>query len=245
MGYLKNNIKTYVNSFKNKNILLITAINILFILITAALIKLTKVISQPQIDKIQKIDLGSIASQTEAQLQSTITALKGFALFAILTAILFILLLIINWSLCQGIIYNILLKKKFSLKYFNKFLLLNIIWFIPWLILTVIILFGGKIEYLITPALILTLLFLHFSFILYIQFIKNSKLNQVKQALKIGIKKIHYFIMPYILISITFVILSQLNLLKPHFIIITLVCLLFFSWLQNYTKDIVLNLSKI
>lgn len=241
MDYLKNNIKIYVSSFKNKNILLVLILNLSFIIVTAALITLTKKISQPWIDKIQKVDLSNIVFQTEAQLQTIVSTLKGFILFAIFTAILFILLLITNWSLFQGIIYNILLKKRFNLKSFGKFLLLNIIWFIPWLILIFIILFGAK--YFITPTLILMLLFLHFSFILYILFTKNNKIK-IKQSLKIGTLKIHHFIIPYILIAITFIIISQLNLLKISYLTIAFIYLIFFSWLQNYTKEIVLNIQR-
>jgi len=243
MNYLKNTLKTYANSFKNKKILLVLAINILFILITTILIKLTKIISQSQLQKINEIDLSNIVSQTEAQLQATVSTLRGFALFAVLTAILFLLLLIINWSLCQGIIYNVLLKKKFSLKYLNKFLLLNIIWFIPWLIIIFIVLFGGKIESFMIPTLIFLFLFLHFSLILYTLFTKNNKLSQIKKSLKLGITKFHYFIIPYIIITITFIILSQLNLFNLNFIVIALVYLLFFSWLQNYTKEVVISLA--
>lgn len=243
MDYLKNTLKTYANSFKNKKIPLVLAINILFVLIASALIKLTKIISQSQIDKINSIDLSDIISQTEAQLQATISTLRGFALFAMLTAVLFLLLLIISWTLCQGIIYTALLKKKFSLRHFEKFLILNLIWIIPWLILIFMILFVGKTENFIAPILILALLFLHFSLILYTLFAKNNKLGQIKQALKLGITKIHHFIMPYLIIIITFIILSQLNLLNINYLIIAFVYLLFFSWLQNYTKEVIISLG--
>jgi len=245
MNYLKNNLKTYVNSFKNKRILLVLALNILFVLITAALIKLTKLISQSQIAKINKVDLSSIALQSEAQLQNIINTLKGFAIFAILTAILFILLLIINWSFCQGMIYHILLKKKFNLKYFEKFLLLNIVWFIPWLILFFVILFGAKTGYLAASFYLIIAFFLHSSFVLYTLFVNNrlKKIIHLKIHLKISIVKIYHFIIPYILITITFLIISQLNLLNPNYLIITLIYLLFFSWLQNYTKDVIINIK--
>lgn len=243
MNYLKNSIKTYVNSFKNKSILLVLVLNISFIIVTVALITLTKKISQPWIDKIQKVELSNIAFQSEAQLQETATTLRGFILFLILTAIAFVLFLIINWSFFQGIIYKILLKQRFNAKSFGKFLLLNIIWVIPWLILIFIILFGAKTGYFITPILILMLLFLHLSFILYILFAKNNKIK-IKQSLKIGMLKIHYCIIPYIFIAITFIIISQLNLLKISSIIIYFIYLIFFSWLQNYTKDIILNISR-
>lgn len=242
MNYLKNNLKICVNSFKNKNILLVLLMNLLFVIINIIFVGIIKVISQPQIEKIDIINLSRVLSQNEAQLEGIINTLRGFVIFAVLMGILFILLLIINWSLCQGIIYNILLKKGFNFKYFERFLLLNIVWLIPWWILGFVLLFGGKIGFLITPIMVLLLLFLHFSFILYILFTENNKIKQILQSLKIGITKMHYFILPYIIIVIMFIIISQLNLLKLPFFIIGLVYLLFFSWVQNYTKEVILEL---
>ncbi len=237
MNYLKNNLKTYVNSFKNKNIVIILALNILFVTITTILVKLTKTISAPWIKVLEKADL-DLALQSEAKMQELANSLRGFVLFVILTTIIFILLIIINWSFFQGVIYNILLKKKFNMKYLGKFLLLNIIWFIPWTILLFIIIAGSKANYLLISFYTTILIFIHFSSILYILFTKNSKLKEIKNALKIGILKIHHFILPYIIITITFIILSQLNLLNINILAIGLVYLLFFSWIQNYLKEI-------
>lgn len=234
-----------MNSFKNKNILLVLALNTSFILITAALIRLTRLISEPWIGKIKEVDLSNIMSQSEAQLQSILASMRGFILFVILTAILFILLLIINWSFCQGMIYHLLLKKKFTLKYFEKFLLLNMLWFIPWIALFLVIISGAKLSYLAVSAYSLIAIFLHFSFVLYTLFVnsKLKKLSHFKIHLKISIAKIYHFFLPYSLITITFIIISQLNRLNLNFIVIVLIYLLFFSWMQNYTKDIVLNLT--
>lgn len=237
MNHLKNNIKTYISSFKNKSILLILVLNTSFIVITAGIIQLIKIISNPWIDKINQINPQDIIFQTETELQQITTTLRSFAIFSIIVALSFIILLIINWSFFQGLIYKILLKKRFNLKYLKKFLLLNLIWFIPWLLLFYVIISAAKLDYLIISSSILTLLFLHFSFILYTLSAESNKL-QIKKSLKLGITKLHYFIIPYILITITFIIISQLNLLNINIFIISLVYLLFFSWLQNYTKEI-------
>jgi len=242
MNYLKTSITTYVDSFKNKTTVIALLINIVFTIITAILVTITKIISKPQMDKIDKIDLSNLVAQTEAQLQATTTTLKGFALFALSATIIFLLLFIINWSITQGTIYARLLKKKLSLKFLNRFLLLNVIWFIPWIVLLTLILFGGKVDSYLTPTLILVLLFLHFSLILYSLFAKKPRLSQIKQALKIGTIKFHHYIIPYIVITVTFIIISQINLLNLHPIIIAIIYLLFFSWTQNYLKDVTLKI---
>ena len=191
-------LKTYISSFKSKDTLLILPINILFILLIFGITKLIAILSQGWMDRIDSIDLSNVAFQTEAQLQSIIATLKGFVVFVILTAILFILLTILSWSITQGIIYDILAKKKLSIKYLEKFLLLNMVWFIPWLIIFFIMLLGHKSTYVIPTFYILVLIFMHFSFILYVLFAKENKIRQIKKALKIGITKIHLFILPFL-----------------------------------------------
>ena len=239
---MKTHLKTYINSFKNKTLLIVIPINIIFTLITILIIRLTQILSEPQINKISGIDLSNLVSQTEAQLKIAEAALKGFALFAISTAIIFLLILIINWSTTQGVVYSKLLKKKITLNYLNKFLLLNTLWFIPWILILGLVLFGGRAENPLVPAFIIILLFLHFSLILNTLFTKKPKLNQIKASLKLGTAKIHHFLLPYIIITVTFIIISQLNLLSINPIIIALIYILFFSWVQNYLKDITLKL---
>ena len=246
MNYIKDSLKRYVNSFKNKNILVVSALNALFLIITIALIKLVQLISQPYIEKIDKIDLSSIVYQSEAQLQTIVNTLKGFALFTVLTLVLFLLLLIINWSFCQGMIYHILSKRKFTFKYFEKFLLLNIIWFIPWLALSFIILFGAKIDYFVASFFTIILAFLHLSFVLYTLFVNKrlKKIIHLKIHFKISIIRIYHFIIPYTLITITFFVISQLNRLSLQYLILTIIYILFFSWLQSYTRDVIINIKE-
>jgi len=233
-------LKTYISSFKSKDTLLILPINILFILLIFGITKLIAILSQGWMDRIDSIDLSNVAFQTEAQLQSIIATLKGFVVFVILTAILFILLTILSWSITQGIIYDILAKKKLSIKYLEKFLLLNMVWFIPWLIIFFIMLLGHKSTYVIPTFYILVLIFMHFSFILYVLFAKENKIRQIKKALKIGITKIHLFILPYLSMIIALTIISRLNL--PQIFIIS-IFLIFFSWIQSYVKDITSHIS--
>ncbi len=235
---MKKNI--YKKSF-DKKVLIALLMNSILIITTILITRIITLISQPQVKKIDAVDLSSIVSQTEAQLQATAATLKNFALFAISVAVIFILLLIINWSITQGMTYSHLLKKKITLRYLNRFLLLNIIWIIPWTILLVILLIGGK-EHSYLPILILFFLFIHFTLILNVLFTKKNSLSQIKQALKLGTLKFHRYLVPYLIITVTFIIISQLNLLSINYILLTLIYLLFFSWTQNYLKDITINL---
>lgn len=242
--YLKNNIKMYVESFKNLNILLVLLLNASFFLLTIGAGKLIGFFSEGWMEKLNNLDLESVALQSEVQLRGIVSTLRGFYLFVVFAIILFILFLILNWSFFQGMIWNILLKKKLNFRYFWKFSLLNVIWFLCWVIIAAAILFGGRTEYFIISFFVLMFLFLHFSFILCVLFTKENKFGQIKKALKLGVLRIHYFILPYIVILITFLIISQLNLLKVGYIFMGLIYLVFFSWMQKYIADVILDVNK-
>ena len=236
---LKENITIYINSFRSKSILLAAALNSLLVLIVAALIVLVKILSKPWTNKLEKINLANVALQTETQLESIAMTLRGFILFVVLAIVILVIILIIKWSFFQGIIYKHFLKKKANMKYLKNFTVLNALWLPPWMALFLAIILGIKADYLIISFYILFLLFLHFTFILYTRFTKNNKLSEIKKTLKIGITKMHYFIVPYILISITFIIILQLNRFNiPYFFVIYIIL---FSWIQNYTKEIILK----
>ena len=202
--YLKNNIKMYVNSFKNINLLLVLLLNVLFVFLTIVVARLIGFFSEGWMEKLNNLDLESVVLQSEAQLRSVVSTLRGFYLFVVFAVLLFILFFIVNWSFFQGLIWNILLKKKFNFRYFLKFLLLNTIWFLLWVVVLSVILFGGRMEFFIILFSILILLFLHFSFILCVLFTKENRFSQIKKAIKLGILRIHYFILPYVVILITF-----------------------------------------
>ena len=240
---LKKNITTYLGSFRDKSILLATTLNSLLVLIVAALIVLIKIIAKPWTNQLEKINLANVALQTETQLEAIAMTLRGFILFVVIAIVILVILLIIKWSFFQGIIYKHLLNKKFNVKYLRKFTVLNALWLSPWFALFLAAVLGIKADYLIASCYILFFLFLHFTFILYTRFTRNNKLSEIKETIIIGTIKLHHFIVPYILISITFILISQLNRLKiPYFFIIYII---FFSWIQNYTKEIILKIPKV
>ena len=233
----------YIESFKNINIFLVVLLNALFVLLAMGAARLVGLFSEGWMQKLNNLDLENVALQSEVQLKSLVATLRGFYLFVIFAFILFILFFIVNWSFFQGWIWNILLKKKLSFRYFWKFSLLNAIWFLLWAVISSLILFGGKTESFMILFSILILLFLHFSFILCVLFTKDNKIRQIKKAMKMGILKIHHFILPYIVILATLFIVSQLSLLNTAYLM-AFVYLIFFSWMQKYLANVILEVSK-
>ena len=152
--------------------------------------------------------------------------------------------MIVNCSLFKGIIWSLSANKRFGLKFFKKFLLLNLIWVPIWflaiLLLDVII----KPETAIIYILILTVTAFYFTEILYPLFLKENKLKNIKEAFKLGVKKIRYFVFPYaIIIFMLLIFLNANNLaiakinLNPNLYLVPLLVLA--AWLRYYFVEIV------
>jgi hypothetical protein len=231
-------LKTYLNSFKNKKLLFVLLLNLAFVALTAVIIQLLLLTAHPWIENFKAINPETLIYKGESELAGIVATLKSTALAAAVFAMVFLILTLANWSLFEGLIYTTLLKKKFTFRYLKKFLLLNIIWFIPWLALFFLIIVEGRVETIIISGLLLVALFIHFTLILNVLYTRTGKF-QLRQTLKIGVTKIHHFLLPYVIIIITYIIIQQIII--PY--VTMLLFLLFFSWVQNYTKDIILSIS--
>ncbi len=246
MKYLKTNM-CYIKP--DKKFILVLALNTLFVLLTIGTIKLIEWCANDLIEALKNVDLSNVLTQSELQLNATTTIMERFIVFILIAVISFILFMAANWSFFQSVIWSILLQKKFTLKFFGKFLLLNMVWFLPWLALIFIIWFGAKPNLLIILLALLILSFFHFSFILYALFAKESKFREIKEAIKSGVCKLHYFILPYIFVLIIFMIISILsNLLAIRFLngliiagLNLVLFLIFFSWLECCVGNIVIS----
>ncbi|HZX44336.1 MAG TPA: hypothetical protein VFF28_01495 [Candidatus Nanoarchaeia archaeon] len=201
--------------------------NLLLALSIMLLVKFTIIFTKPQFDKADAIDLENIALQTEEKMQETVEALKGFALFLLLAVILFVLAFIIIWSFFQSLAYH-----PFQLRFFEKFLVLNVILIIPTTILFILSLYAGR--NLIFPVILLFLA-LHFMLFIYPVFAKEPELRRIGAGIKLSITKFPKLLIPYIAIAVTFIITSFINL----DIISPLLYIVLFSWVQHYTRNLV------
>jgi len=247
-SFIKQNYDIFINSFKKINLkfFLILAFDILFYFILMQTGNFfLKIIEK----KAANVDLAQNLLGLDQQAASgLLTSLRGFFFFLIISAILFLVLVAINWSVFKGLIWTATANKKFNFKFFKKFLLLNLIWLPSWFLL--IFLFAVIINPETSPIFMMIILGMAFYFtnILYPLFLKENKLRKIKEAFKLGIKKIHYFIVPYAIIGILLYAISKgyslivlsVNLNPNVFFGILLI---FIAWLRYYFVEIVYSLS--
>lgn len=214
------------------------------------IIWLTSLWLLPYLEKIQTIQqqvVQDISAIPQTQLESYGTIMLDFYYQFLTYSVLFIILIFLIWSVFRYLIYSKVLRKRVSFKQSFMFLLLNSLWIIFYLAISIflIYLFGHPIL-----LIFLFIVFIHFTLILYIQFIKKQKIKlALKSLYEIGIKKIHIFLMPYLFIILVFVALYLLIavLLKPvpENIISPFAFIFFLSylaWMRFYIADVLKKL---
>ncbi|MBI2134532.1 hypothetical protein HYU09_00945 [Candidatus Woesearchaeota archaeon] len=248
-NFIKQNYVLFINSFKKINLkfFLILAFDILFYFIFMQIGNFfIKIIEKKAANVDLTQNLLGLNQQAAAGLLGSV---RGFFFFLIFSAILFLLLMVINWSIFKGLIWTITANKKFNFNFLKKFFLLNLVWLPFWFLL--IFLFAVIINPATAPILMIITVITAFYFtnILYPLFLRDNKLRKIKEAFKLGIKKIHYFIVPYAVIGVLFYIISKAysliaaNIgLNPN--VFFGILLVFIAWARYYFVEIVGSLSK-
>jgi hypothetical protein len=148
-------------------------------------------------------------------------------------------------ALFKGLIWTTVMSKKFTKRYFWKMFGLNLVWFLLWMIPSLIIYYGLNPDYKSVIQPLYFLVIFHFTTLLYIIFTrKNAIKRSIKLALSIGTRKIKYFILPYIFAAIIYVVLGQLyNYVDPGaklgMVTAVVVTLFLIAWLRLYIYSIV------
>lgn len=175
------------------------------------------------------------------KITSLTTSVEGFVTFLSISTLIFVVVSILIWSFFKGLIYNVILKKKFNFRFYYKFALLNLILLIAALIILAlpIVIFKNTVW----PVLVYTLLFLisYLTINIYVNFTEKREIfRSIKNGVSFGISKIQHFLIPFIIIFITFVILNFLllatNVLSDTLagIITLILLLLFLAWTRYY-----------
>lgn len=250
--FIMQNYSLLINSFKriNLKLFLILAFDILFYFIFMQLGNIFLEIIQKKAanaDFTQNF-LNFLGLDQQAA-GSLLASVRGFFFFMAFSAILFLLLMVINWSIFKGLIWSVVADKKFNFGFFKKFLLLNLIWLSSWFLL--IFLFAIITKPTTAPIFMTIFLVAAFYFtnILYPLFLRENKIGKIKEAFKLGIKKIRYFIVPYAIIGILLYVVSKgysliaLSVdLNPN--VFLGILLIFAAWMRYYFVEIVYSLHK-
>ena len=254
--YFKQSYDIFLNSFKKIDLKIFPIV--FFDLVFYSLIPLIAINSLNVIQKkAMSIDLGQNLLQMGAENAQVLAAsLKGFLFLLIGMMVLMLLVIIIDWSIFKGLSWGFTLKKKFSFNYFLRFFLLNLVW----LGMLAVLMFLTALAFKGEPLMLLGISFeagmasiyllalmgiwLYFTNLIYVLFLKNEK-KAVRKALKLGFKKIHYFILPYaVLVVILLAIFAIMSLITylPFGIgltIMTLMILFYLAWARFYIVGVV------
>ena len=252
-NYFKNSWNLFVKSFKDFDTRAIFIV--LYDLIFFSIIYLSFIIFSKYIqNKSLKINIPlteEIMQLPQTEISQISSQLNNFLWFIFIGIVLVALIIFIAACTFKGLIWLKITHKKFTIDFIKKFVLLNLIWTLIWIIPIIIIALVLKKDLLAPFLVIIAPLIMHFTNILHIFFIHTKKLSSIKRAFKIGIKKIYLFILPYILMLIIFLIISQsywlYNFMPGNipFIIAIFVLLVYFAWFRIYLYTIVKDIEKI
>ena len=172
--------------------------------------------------------------------------------------ILFIVTIIV-YTIFKGLIWLTLFKQKPKMKFFYKFLGLNAIWLAAWTAVSILLMFGIKLEMIVPVLTGVLFVFLHFTTILHTNYLQTNQVgSSLGKAFTQGIGKIHHFIVPYTYVFLVYVILFQIyRLILPKNVMIAptgtaatgvILSLLFivayFAWLRNFIKTIIQSIIQ-
>ncbi|MBU1204453.1 MAG: hypothetical protein KJ968_02585 [Nanoarchaeota archaeon] len=267
MTYLNNQINLFKKSFKldKKRFGLVWLFDFIFVIVSGVALFLWILWLNSSASKIQGLDLTVV----NENLVQELAALKSFYYGILICSLLLIIFLFFAWSFFQGFIWNTILKKKFDLDYFKKFLLLNLAC-IPLSIILFFIaaicigFFNSIFLFFSTTGLntsivmfILLILFafiflpimlylINFILILYFYFTKKNKiLDSFKNTFNIAVKKIHLLYIPCLIMSLVFVLLSVITIplnIFPEWLtsLFSLIFLIFYAaWIRFYIAAVI------
>lgn len=161
------------------------------------------------------------------------------------------LIVILLVSISQAFVWSKLLKKKFNILFFKKFLQLNLLWFTVWLFILTILFLSMKPGVGSIFVAIGIFLFIHFTHVIISLFDeKNKILLQIKIAFKRGIR-FNLFIVPWLwgyFVLVLFILLFSLVSisLSLNLQIITGILLFFvyYGWLRIYILSVIGKLKR-
>lgn len=215
IGFIEWNNNIFVKSFKKMDfgILLIIILDSLFYLTAAGLFFLwdkfmkakAAAINLPADPNEIVNTLTSLGPEKAQQLASEVKSYFFLLLFSFIAVVILVIFLA---GIFKSIIWAKTMKTKISLKFMSGFLLLNVIWMGFWAVIIFLI------SYIVNPGsvptffLIAFIVAVYFTNILYPIFMRKQRLNSIASAIRIGIAKIHLFVLPNLIIFLVLLILT-------------------------------------
>jgi hypothetical protein len=243
--YLEKNYRLFLASFRKIDIriFLIVFFDLVFYFLVPLIIAGT-------FNVLQKRAMAIKLPQTLLQLgaenaEKVVAELRAFLFLLVAMLVLMVVVIILDWTIFKGLAWCLTLKKKLNLRFFLRFFLLNLLWL--GLFAALVVLFAIIFKESIVPIhiILLGLLWMYFTNIMYVFFVKKESVKSIKKAFKVAFTKAHCFILPYAVLAVlllAIVFIANLLASLPYAVglaITTLLMLLYLAWARFYIVEVV------
>ncbi len=202
-----------ISTFKkiNLNIVLAVVLDALFYYASGFFLILWL---QRILDRMASFNLPSdITSLGYAQAQQLASETKAFYYLMILSFILVMIVIIFLAGIIKGIIWARTTKTKITLKFLSKFTLINLAWMGFWFAVFFVIIFMVQLSSAPIFMFAAFVLSIYGTNTLYTMLMKKQKFSSIVDAIKLNAKKIHLFLLPYLIFFGIFFIIANLSIL--------------------------------
>ncbi len=129
---LKDHFNIFAGSFKKINVSYswIILFNLLFVLVAYGLVFLWSYLNNRYANSIGVPT--NYAALAPSQLATVSAQIQQLYSFIVATAVILVLLLLLFWSLLEGLAWHMIYKSKMGWKNYKGFASLNLVWFIVW-----------------------------------------------------------------------------------------------------------------
>ncbi len=250
-NYFKKSWELLLNSFKefdNRAIHIVLYDLIFFSISFLSLFLFGRYLQNKSIE-LNLISIDKLIGMPPEELALFSSQLKGFLMAMIIGFLLVALIVFLSMCIFKALIWFKVAKKKITLNDISKFTLLNLLWFLIWSVLAVVLFWFMKKQLLAPLFIVIALLMMHFTNLLYIFFSDSkglgAKLGVIKESFKFGIKKFHLFIFPYFIMLVVFLMILQLYWLYSFMpesiqsILTSIILLTYLAWSRMYLYSVV------
>ena len=182
---------------------------------------------------------------------------KQFIIEFIIACIILGVFILVAWTLCSALLWHRIHKKKLNWIVFRRFLLVNTVWLIPSILLLYLVL-QPVMEYInhltdesprfwIKLSIVVFFLIAYLTTLLYHFFTLTPRWSAFKQVWKVGILKIHFFLLPlFTYYTVTMIVGLLVNflpeLVKPFLGFTAFLASL--VWWRYYLKEVTMQVSQ-
>ncbi|MBI3888090.1 hypothetical protein HY310_03425 [Candidatus Microgenomates bacterium] len=189
----------------------------------------------------------SLAALGIGKAQQAAAEARAFFFLLIFSIVLMAIVIIFLASVLKGIIWAKTTNTKITLSLLSKFLALNLAWMRFWFAIIFLISYMVKQESAPVFIGITIILSLYFTNTLYTIFMKKQKFSAIIDSIKLNVKKIHLFLLPYAVIFLSlYIILRAGRFYKSAYseILSGLIILIYLAFARYYISSLVLEVVR-